>query len=75
MASSIIEKNRVDTQYYLKASSYLDESLKYGIKPGLERIEVLLREMLNPHLNYPTILLTGTNGKTSTAKMISAILN
>lgn len=75
MASLIIEKNRIDTEYHLKASSYLDESLKYGIKPGLERIEVLLKEMSNPYLNYSTILITGTNGKTSTARMISAILN
>jgi dihydrofolate synthase / folylpolyglutamate synthase len=46
----------------------------FGITPGLERIEALLELLDNPQLTYPTIHLAGTNGKSSTARMIAAIL-
>lgn len=38
------------------------------------RIETLLDLLGNPHRAYPAIHLTGTNGKTSTARMIDALL-
>ncbi len=59
---------------YQKAVKFLDDKLKFGIKEGTERIEALLQELGNPHTAYETILVTGTNGKTSTARMISTIL-
>lgn len=46
----------------------------FGITPGLERMEALLHLLDGPQLNYPTIHLAGTNGKTSTARMTAAIL-
>src|SRR4051794_21591801 len=42
--------------------------------PGLPRIEDLLDVMGNPHRNYPSIHVAGTNGKTSTTRMIEALL-
>jgi dihydrofolate synthase/folylpolyglutamate synthase len=50
------------------------ESRGFGITPGLERIRALLELLDNPQLTYPTIHLAGTNGKSSTARMIAAIL-
>src|ERR671916_2092734 len=40
----------------------------------LGRIEALLDLLGSPQRAYPTIHLTGTNGKTSTARMIDSLL-
>src|ERR671916_1245971 len=40
----------------------------------LGRIEALLDLLGNPQRAYPAIHLTGTNGKTSTARMVDALL-
>lgn len=44
------------------------------IDPSLERITTLLDLLGNPQQNYPVILVAGTNGKTSTVRMIEALL-
>lgn len=43
------------------------------ITPGLDRVDVLLGALGNPHLSYPTAIIGGTNGKGSIAAMLSAI--
>ncbi len=58
---------------YTHAKEFL-ESRGFGITPGLARIEGLTRLLGDPQLSFPTIHLAGTNGKTSTARMITAIL-
>jgi dihydrofolate synthase/folylpolyglutamate synthase len=42
--------------------------------PTLARIEALVRLLGSPQESYPVIHLTGTNGKTSVARMTSALL-
>ncbi|HEX3732255.1 MAG TPA: folylpolyglutamate synthase/dihydrofolate synthase family protein [Mycobacteriales bacterium] len=42
--------------------------------PGLDRIKALLDAMGNPQRAYPTIHVAGTNGKTSTSRMIESLL-
>jgi dihydrofolate synthase/folylpolyglutamate synthase len=42
--------------------------------PDLDRIVDLLDLLGDPHKAYPSIHLTGTNGKTSTARMVDALL-
>src|SRR5205085_4275449 len=42
--------------------------------PDLSRITALTELMNNPQLTYPTIHITGTNGKTTTARLITRIL-
>jgi dihydrofolate synthase / folylpolyglutamate synthase len=42
--------------------------------PTLKRIEELVRLLGSPEQSYPVIHLTGTNGKTSVARMTSALL-
>jgi dihydrofolate synthase/folylpolyglutamate synthase len=42
--------------------------------PNRDRIEALLDLLGNPQRAYPAIHLTGTNGKTSTARMADALL-
>ena len=43
-------------------------------KPGLERIEEFCRLLGNPHHNYHTIHIAGTNGKGSTSHIIASVL-
>ncbi len=40
---------------------------------GLERIQAIAESQNHPELTYPSIQVTGTNGKTTTARMITAI--
>ena len=59
----------------------IDSTLEYlyqlhnrGIKLGLENINKILRECNNPHNEFKSIHLAGTNGKGSTASIIAKIL-
>lgn len=44
------------------------------IAPTLERISTLVDALGSPQLTYPTIHVGGTNGKTTTARMIDSLL-
>lgn len=44
------------------------------IEPSLTRIAALVDLLGDPHRSYPVIQVAGTNGKTSTARMIDALL-
>ncbi|MGH2731415.1 MAG: bifunctional folylpolyglutamate synthase/dihydrofolate synthase [Actinomycetota bacterium] len=50
------------------------EGIGFGIRPDLSRIEALVDLLAHPERSYPTIHVAGTNGKSSTARMIGAIL-
>ena len=45
------------------------------IEPSLERIAVLVDMLGSPQLAYPTIHIAGTNGKTTTSRMIDSLLS
>jgi dihydrofolate synthase / folylpolyglutamate synthase len=44
------------------------------IAPTLERIQALVDALGSPQLSYPTIHVGGTNGKTTTSRMIDSLL-
>jgi len=44
------------------------------IRPELESLRKVLAEIGNPQLDFPSILIVGTNGKGSTAAMLDALL-
>jgi len=44
------------------------------LDPTLDRIEAFVELLGDPQRSYPVIHLTGTNGKTSTARMIEALV-
>src|SRR5919112_2988264 len=44
------------------------------LEPSLDRIAALVELLGDPQLAYPVIHLTGTNGKTSTARMTDGLL-
>lgn len=58
---------------YEEAVDYL-EALGPGIKPDLSRIEALVELLNHPERTYPSIQIAGTNGKSSTARIIGKIL-
>ncbi len=43
--------------------------------PTLDRIDALVELLGSPQLSYPAVHLTGTNGKTSVARMTTALLS
>ncbi|MFJ8475776.1 bifunctional folylpolyglutamate synthase/dihydrofolate synthase [Kitasatospora sp. NPDC094011] len=45
------------------------------LEPSLDRIEALMDILGQPQRAFPSIHITGTNGKTSTARMIEQLLN
>jgi dihydrofolate synthase / folylpolyglutamate synthase len=47
---------------------------RFGIKPGLERVTALLDKLGNPHHSLKYVHVGGTNGKGSTAVMLTSIL-
>jgi dihydrofolate synthase/folylpolyglutamate synthase len=47
---------------------------EHAIQPTLDRIADLVSLLGDPQRSYPVIHVTGTNGKTSTARMIEALL-
>jgi dihydrofolate synthase / folylpolyglutamate synthase len=47
---------------------------EHSINPSLDRISALVTLLGDPQRSYPVIHLTGTNGKTSTARMTEALL-
>ena len=59
---------------YNEAVNYIHSFLKFGVKPGLERISLLLNELGNPQNNLKFLHVAGTNGKGSTSTMLSEIL-
>lgn len=52
------------------AIDFLDARIGSGVQPGLERISGLMALMGDPHLAVPTIHVAGTNGKTTTVRLI-----
>jgi dihydrofolate synthase / folylpolyglutamate synthase len=53
---------------------YIENSMRFGCRPGLERTAKLLELLGNPHKNIKCIHIAGTNGKGSTLAMISNII-
>lgn len=59
---------------YHEALAYLQGLGRFGVSPGLERIERLLDRLGQPHKRLRVIHVAGTNGKGSTAAMIASVL-
>jgi dihydrofolate synthase/folylpolyglutamate synthase len=64
---------------YGEALKYLDEHASYEKtgrveSPSLDNINTFMDLMGQPHLSYPVIHITGTNGKGSTTQIITQLL-
>lgn len=59
---------------YEQAINYIHSLNRFGIHPGLERIEELCRAVGNPQDKLKLVHVAGTNGKGSTSTMIAGAL-
>lgn len=59
---------------FKEVTTKIDESMKFGIKPGLDRINLLLEHLGHPEKDFKAIHVAGTNGKGSTTAITAAVL-
>ncbi|MEE1025888.1 MAG: folylpolyglutamate synthase/dihydrofolate synthase family protein [Acutalibacteraceae bacterium] len=59
---------------YKESLNYIHSLNRFGIKPGLERINALLKKLGNPEEKLKCIHIAGTNGKGSTSTALSNIM-
>lgn len=52
----------------------LSRAPEHKVQPSLERVEAVLDLLGHPEQTYRSVHITGTNGKTSTARMVEALL-
>ena len=60
---------------YQEALDWIHGQLKFGIKPGLERMAWMLEELGNPQDNLRAVHIVGTNGKGSTVNALQTIFS
>lgn len=58
---------------YQETLDWIHGQLKFGIKPGVKRMEWMLAELGNPQDNLKAIHVVGTNGKGSTTNYLQSI--
>lgn len=59
---------------YQEALQKISSLLRFGVRPGLERISKLLALLGNPQNGLRFVHVAGTNGKGSTCAMLSSVL-
>lgn len=59
---------------YEQALEKIHSLLAFGVKPGLDRMKILLQSLGNPQNKLKFIHIAGTNGKGSVCAMLSAVL-
>ncbi|WP_199255535.1 bifunctional tetrahydrofolate synthase/dihydrofolate synthase [Mycolicibacterium mengxianglii] len=72
---AIIEPSPDEIAALLQVEHLLDQRWpETKIEPSTTRIAALMELLGSPQLNYPSIHIAGTNGKTSVARMIDALI-
>ncbi|QAY65156.1 bifunctional folylpolyglutamate synthase/dihydrofolate synthase [Paenibacillus protaetiae] len=61
-------------QSYSEAVDWITSLVPFGIRPGLDRIELLMEKLGNPHRRLKFIHIAGTNGKGSTCAYLTSVL-
>jgi len=59
---------------YTEAVDWINSLIPFGIRPGLERIELLMDRLGNPQRKLKFIHVAGTNGKGSTCAFLTSVL-
>ncbi|MCM3237165.1 bifunctional folylpolyglutamate synthase/dihydrofolate synthase [Heyndrickxia oleronia] len=60
---------------YDEAIHWINSRLRFGIKPGLERMQWMMKKLGSPEKKLKVIHIGGTNGKGSTVTYLRSILN
>ncbi|WP_047869466.1 folylpolyglutamate synthase/dihydrofolate synthase family protein [Nocardiopsis sp. RV163] len=63
-----------ERRYAEVTAEILSRAPESDIDPRLDRVRTLLDLLGDPHRNFRAVHVTGTNGKTSTARMIDALM-
>ncbi|MGK2883002.1 MAG: bifunctional tetrahydrofolate synthase/dihydrofolate synthase [Mycobacterium sp.] len=75
MPEQITEPSPDEVAALLQVEHLLDQRWpETKIEPSLVRIEALMELLGSPQLGYPSIHIAGTNGKTSVARIVDALL-
>lgn len=73
---AIIEPSPDEIAALVQVEHLLDQRWpETKIEPSTARISALMELLGSPQLNYPSIHIAGTNGKTSVARMIDALIS
>ena len=59
--------------YFLNVRKWLENTKDSGVKLGFDNCNLLLERLGNPHLDFPSIHVAGTNGKGSLCVQLSAV--
>lgn len=57
-----------------EAIAFLDARIGSGVQPGLDRISGVLDLMGDPHLDVAVVHVAGTNGKTTTVRLVDDLI-
>ncbi len=68
------DQSGIEEEFREAEREILTRRPEHAIAPALDRIADLTALLGDPQRSYPVIHVTGTNGKTSTARMIEALL-
>lgn len=58
----------------LSAAEFILSRDRFGMRPGLERMNALLERLGHPERRFEAVHVVGTNGKSTTTRMIEALL-
>lgn len=67
--------SRKASMTYEEAAERVAAALRFGIEPSLDGIYALTAQLGDPQKRYTSIQVAGTNGKSSTARMLAALLH
>lgn len=56
------------------AIGWINSLIPFGIRPGLERVELMMEKLGHPHRCLKFIHVAGTNGKGSTCALLTSVL-
>jgi dihydrofolate synthase / folylpolyglutamate synthase len=74
MSSGSEHSQEIEARYRAAEAELLQRWPETRMEPSKDRIEAILDLLGQPQNTYPSIHITGTNGKTSTARMADALL-
>ena len=64
----------LDGHVNLETGAGVPASTRRATTPSRDRIDALLRYLGSPQMEYPAVHISGTNGKTSTTRMLTQLL-
>ncbi|WP_127529720.1 bifunctional folylpolyglutamate synthase/dihydrofolate synthase [Paenibacillus kobensis] len=66
--------NAAPLRTYKEAADWINGLIPFGVRPGLDRMKLLMERMNNPERRLRFIHVAGTNGKGSTCAYLTSVL-